>query len=76
MNKNNNLLNTNEINENVSHEEINSLHLEMFKEKVKEWLALDDDIKTLNGHIKDRKKKKNELTPEILEFMHQHKIKI
>ena len=58
MNKNNNLLNTNEINENVSHEEINSLHLEMFKEKVKEWLALDDDIKTLNGHIKDRKKKK------------------
>lgn len=61
MNKNNNLLNTNEINENVSHEEINSLHLEMFKEKVKEWLALDDDIKTLNGHIKDRKKKKMNL---------------
>jgi len=56
-------------------QDINQLHLEMFKEKVKEWIHLDDDIKTLSGHVKDRKKKKNELTPEILEFMEKYKIK-
>ena len=72
MDKNKNLLD-NEIS-NLNQESINSLHLEMFKEKVKEWLSLDDDIKTLNGHLKERKKKKNELTPEILDFMQQHKI--
>lgn len=46
-----------------------------FKEKIKRWLELDDDIKTLQKAIKDRKTLKNELTPEILEFMDQHDIK-
>ena len=54
--------------------EINPVQLEVFKEKVKEWLSLDDDIKTLNSHIKERKKRKNDLTPEILDFMNKHKI--
>ena len=53
----------------IPEQNINELHLEMFKEKVKEWLHLDDDIKTLNAHLKERKKKKIELTPEILQFM-------
>ena len=56
-------------------ENINELHLEMFKEKVKDWIHLDDDIKTLNNALKERKKKKNDLTPEILEFMEKFKIK-
>ena len=55
-------------------QEINPVQLEVFKEKVKEWLSLDDDIKTLNSHLKERKKRKNDLTPEILDFMNQHKI--
>lgn len=67
------------MNNNLNNEEqkqtINELHLEMFKEKVKEWLHLDDDIKTLNAHIKDRKAKKKELTPDILEFMEKYNIK-
>ena len=54
--------------------EMNPVQLEVFKEKVKEWLSLDDDIKTLNSHIKERKKRKNDLTPEILDFMNKHKI--
>ena len=54
--------------------EMNPVQLEVFKEKVKEWLSLDDDIKTLNSHIKERKKRKNDLTPEILDFMNIHKI--
>jgi len=40
-----------------------------FKKMVKEWVALDDDIKLLNTEMKKRKKKKDELTPTILNFM-------
>jgi hypothetical protein len=45
-----------------------------FKKNVKEWLLLDDDIITLQNAIKDRKIKKNELTPRILEFMEKYEI--
>jgi len=45
-----------------------------FKEDVKLWLKLDDDIKTLNDAIKDRKNKKNEITPKLLDFMDKHNI--
>jgi hypothetical protein len=45
-----------------------------FKDSVKEWLTLDDDIITLQKAIKDRKNKKNELTPKILDFMNRFKI--
>jgi len=45
-----------------------------FKNNVKEWLILDDDIITLQNAIKDRKVKKNELTPKILEYMEKHEI--
>ncbi len=41
----------------------------MFKEEVKKWLTLDDDIRTLQKAMNERKKVKNELTPRILEFM-------
>ena len=45
-----------------------------FKEDVKTWLKLDDDIKTLNDAIKERKSKKNEITPKLLDFMEKHNI--
>ena len=45
-----------------------------FKNNVKEWLLLDDDIITLQNAIKDRKVKKNELTPKILEYMEKYEI--
>ena len=45
-----------------------------FKEDVKTWLKLDDDIKTLNDAIKERKNKKNEITPKLLDFMEKHNI--
>lgn len=45
-----------------------------FKNNVKEWLLLDDDIITLQNAIKDRKVKKNELTPKILEYMGKYEI--
>lgn len=45
-----------------------------FKEDVKIWLKLDDDIKTLNDAVKDRKEKKKEITPKLLEFMERHDI--
>ena len=45
-----------------------------FKENTKIWFELDDDIQTLNDAIKERKKTKNELTPDLLEFMERYKI--
>ena len=58
-----------------SSRQINELQLEVFKEKVKDWMSADDDIKILNGHLKERRKIKNALTPEILKFMNEHEIK-
>ena len=45
-----------------------------FKKNVKEWITLDDDIITLNKAIKERKDKKNDLTPKIQNFMDRFKI--
>lgn len=45
-----------------------------FKDNVKEWITLDDDIKTLNIALKERKKKKQELTPTVLNFMNEYKV--
>lgn len=45
-----------------------------FKEDVKTWLKLDDDIKTLTDAIKERKSKKTEITPKLLDFMEKHNI--
>ncbi len=46
----------------------------MFKEEVKKWLTLDDDIRTLQKAMNERKKVKNELTPRVLEFMGKYDI--
>ncbi len=46
----------------------------LFKEEVKQWLLLDDDIRVLNKALTERKKKKNEITPRILEFMGKYEI--
>jgi len=45
-----------------------------FKNNVKDWVTLDDDISTLQKAIKERKKKKDELTPQIMDFMNRFKI--
>jgi hypothetical protein len=45
-----------------------------FKSNVKEWLMLDDDIITLQKAVKERKLKKDELTPKILNFMDKFNI--
>ena len=45
-----------------------------FKQNVKEWLTLDDDIITLQNAIKERKKKKDQLTGTIQDFMNRYKI--
>ena len=45
-----------------------------FKENVKEWITLDDDIKTLNAALKERKEKKKELTPKVLNFMNEYEV--
>ena len=45
-----------------------------FKENTKLWLNLDDDITTLTNAIKDRKNKKKQITPKLLDFMDHHNI--
>jgi hypothetical protein len=45
-----------------------------FKSNVKEWMTLDDDILTLQNAIKERRNKKNEITPKIMDFMDKFEI--
>lgn len=49
--------------------------LEDFKTKVKQWLAIDEEINKYESKIKDLKKhKKKVLEPEITSFMVDHNI--
>ena len=41
---------------------------------VKEWLSIDDEISKLNFALKERKKKKQELTTYIMGFMKNNEI--
>lgn len=52
----------------------NNIEFIEFKNNVKEWITLDDDITTLQKAIKIRKSKKDELTPKILDFMKDNKV--
>jgi hypothetical protein len=45
-----------------------------FKNNVKEWLTIDDDIITLQEAIKQRRRRKTDLTPGILDFMTRYRI--
>jgi len=45
-----------------------------FKQEVSNWITLDDDIRTLQKALKERRDKKAELTPRILKFMERFKI--
>ena len=49
--------------------EIPSQELQYFKEKVKRWLLIDKQVFDLEKQIKEIKKVKKELMPEITQFM-------
>ena len=55
-------------------QEIPKNELQYFKEKVKHWLAIDKQVNDLENQIKDIKKVKKELMPEITKFMVQYNI--
>ena len=48
--------------------------VEEFKKLVHKWLSIDDDIRKLQAAGKELRKQKEELTPEIMEFMSSHNI--
>jgi hypothetical protein len=73
LNNDNNYLDNEENESETYFNDDNEEFLE-FKNNVKEWLLLDDDIITLQTAIKDRKVKKNELTPKILDYMERYEI--
>jgi len=53
---------------------LNEVELNKFKAMVKKWLSYDDEIKVLQNALKDRRAKKNELTPVVMDFMKNHEI--
>ena len=55
-------------------QEIPQNELIFFKEKVKHWLAIDKQVSDLESQIKDIKKVKKELMPQITKFMVQYNI--
>ena len=64
--ENNNKNESNKLDENL---------IKIFREKVKKWLEMDNDIKTLECALKERKKNRNILQIDILEFMGKYNIK-
>ena len=55
-------------------ESIEEEFLNEFKENVKQWLELDQQIKRLTTATKERRKKKNEINLKIVDFMHKYNI--
>lgn len=55
-------------------QEIPPNELQYFKEKVKHWLMIDKQVSELESQIKDIKKSKKEIMPEITKFMVQYNI--
>lgn len=62
---------------NIDYSHLNDSNQEFveFKENIKVWLKMDDDIKTLQNALKEIKKKKEEMTPKILSFMKNNELK-
>ena len=55
--------------------DIPGTELKYFKENVKEWIGIDDEIKELSNKIKELKAKKlKQLEPKITIFMRQYNI--
>lgn len=54
--------------------QIDAKELQDFKSLVKSWITYDDEIRTLQQSVKDRKKQRDTLAPVILEFMNSHRI--
>ena len=73
MNRNNKNDSDSDDNEELYLDDNNPEFLE-FKSNVKHWIEIDDDIKTLTEALKERKKKKEELTPELMLFMSNYQI--
>tara|TARA_B100000963_G_C22424823_1_gene579380 strand:- start:139 stop:552 length:414 start_codon:yes stop_codon:yes gene_type:complete len=54
--------------------EFTEIELNDFKNKVKQWLSIDSDIEKLQTKIKELKKTKNNIEPEITSFMVNYNI--
>ncbi len=54
--------------------EIDNDIFESFKSNVKSYINLDDDIKKLEKHIRERKQSKQKISNEILVFMNNNNI--
>ena len=52
----------------------NQFFKEQLKSSVREYLQLDDQIKMLNKAARERRKRKKELTEEILKLMEQNEL--
>ena len=60
-----------ENNTNNSEQDNNLIQLQT---TVKDWLNLDDEIRTLQSAIRDRKKQKKKISVSIINFMDQNKV--
>tara|TARA_B110000037_G_C17069828_1_gene485372 strand:+ start:238 stop:735 length:498 start_codon:yes stop_codon:yes gene_type:complete len=69
-----NELQEHELKENMLKFNDDNIEFVEFKNTVKTWLELDDDIKTLRKAVNERNKKKKDLTPLILKYMQDNKI--
>jgi DNA helicase IV len=51
-------------------------NLEQLKTSVREWVKLDNEIRTLNKEISSRRKEKREISKKLVEVMRDNKLDI
>jgi hypothetical protein len=64
----------NNVNYQDHEEELTNLELNDFKTSVQTWIKTDDEIRSLQKAIKERRDNNKELSNEILDFMNSHNI--
>ena len=55
--------------------ELDENKLAIFKQTVKKWLDIDNEIRTLDSALKERKKIRKEIQEQIMVFMGEYNIK-
>ena len=70
-------LSTEEIKDNTENnqKELDENKLAIFRQTVKKWLDLDNEIRTLDNALKERKKNRKEIQQQIMNFMGEYNIK-
>jgi hypothetical protein len=47
---------------------------DIFKNNIKEWVAADNDLRILNGHVKELRDKRNSINEDIIRYIETNQL--